>query len=137
MGLLENGQIVDRVLVIFERFNFIAVLEKQELTPKVSRSQSCSSNDFRVIDSGEMRDHQNLMEKIRLLNIDLPEQYFSLIKFVSLVDNGNIVARPMKSGNCYFGYEHGLAIVFNSNNGVVSVGVHSQGRITEFGGKYS
>ena len=60
----------------------------------------------------------------------MPEHYFSLIKFVtnfanlSFTQNQSLISTPCANGNCYFGYKTGLAIIFNSNNGVVSVGHH-------------
>jgi len=58
----------------------------------------------------------------------MPDHYFSLIKFVTSMtsdedeNSESLLACPCESENCYFGYRDGLAIVFNSNNGVVSVG---------------
>ena len=60
----------------------------------------------------------------------MPEHYFSLIKFVTnfaSLSGQSLISTPCANGNCYFGYKTGLAIIFNSNNGVVSVG-HHQGK---------
>lgn len=47
-----------------------------------------------------------------------------------------MIASPCEGENCYFGYRDGLAIIFNSNNGVVSVGQHENKKISGFGGKF-
>lgn len=75
-----------------------------------------------------------------MLDFKMPDHYFSLIKFVTYQaadshEQGLIVS-PCDNGNCYFGYQNGLAIVFNSNNGVVSVGHHQNKKIVGFGGKF-
>lgn len=44
--------------------------------------------------------------------------------------------QPCKHNHCYFGYKDGLGIVFNSNNGVVSVGNHEKMQLTGYGGKF-
>ena len=62
---------------------------------------------------------------------------FSLTKFLVAVSDKKLFASPCKtSENCYFGYESGLGIIFNPNNGVVSVGFHEYKRIYEYGGRY-
>lgn len=64
-------------------------------------------------------------------------QYFSLTKFLTSISNSKASASPCQdSENCYYGYEEGLGIAFNPNNGVVSVGSHLQKKLVEFGGKY-
>lgn len=64
-------------------------------------------------------------------------QYFSLSKFLTFISNARVSAVPCRgSENCYFGYGKGLGIVFNANNGVVSVGSHEGKKVVEFGGKY-
>lgn len=52
-------------------------------------------------------------------------QFFSLTKFLTFISNQKTSAVPCQgSENCYFGYQEGLGIIFNPNNGVVSVGWH-------------
>lgn len=63
--------------------------------------------------------------------------YFSLTKFLTHISNQKVSAVACEdSDNCYFGFEEGLGIVFNPNNGVVSVGYHENRTLTEFGAKY-
>ena len=66
------------------------------------------------------------MKYIELLQIDVPEHYLSLIKFACAFSNHNntIKTFPCHQDYCYFGYINGLAIVFNNNNGLVTVGHH-------------
>lgn len=67
----------------------------------------------------------------------MKQQYFSLTKFLTSISNCKISVAPCRgSENCYFGFSEGLGIIFNPNNGVVSVGVHSNKKLTELGGKY-
>lgn len=64
-------------------------------------------------------------------------QYFSLSKFLTSISNSRAAAVPCQgSENCYYGYDEGLGITFNSNNGVVSVGNHTNKKLSEFGGKF-
>lgn len=52
-------------------------------------------------------------------------QYFSLTKFLTYMSNEKAAAVPCpNSENCYYGFSEGLGIIFNPNNGVVSVGCH-------------
>ena len=53
--------------------------------------------------------------------------FFSLTKFLIAIEDNKLTATPCKtSENCFFGFESGLGIIFNPNNGVVSVGVHEK-----------
>lgn len=57
-------------------------------------------------------------------------QYFSLTKFLTSISNAQAAAVPCKdSENCYYGFQEGLGIIFNPNNGVVSIGCHAQKRL--------
>lgn len=62
------------------------------------------------------------------MNICVPENYFSLTKFASLFSSRNksIKMYPCLKNYCYFGFVSGLGIIFNSNNGIVSVGLHKK-----------
>ena len=63
--------------------------------------------------------------------------FFSLTKFLIAIEDKKLAASSGKtSENCYFGFESGLGIIFNPNNGVVSVGVHEKKMLYEYGGKY-
>lgn len=70
--------------------------------------------------------------------MDVPEHYLSLIKFTCSFSNSHNAVRtfPCHQNHCYFGYVNGLAIVFNSNNGLVTVGQHRNEELCEFGGKF-
>lgn len=66
------------------------------------------------------------MKFVELLQVEVPEHYLSLIKFACALSQPHSALRtfPCHQHNCYFGYPNGLAIVFNNNNGLVTVGQH-------------
>ena len=69
----------------------------------------------------------------------MPEHYFSLVKYVTHFaqeSQSRISAHQSTSGCCYFGFRDGLGMVFNSNNGLVSIGRHLGEEVSEFGGVY-
>lgn len=39
-------------------------------------------------------------------------------------------------GGCYFGFNNGLAMIFNANNGLVSIGKHQNEQLVELGGRF-
>lgn len=61
------------------------------------------------------------------MDIKLPESYFSLVKYLCAFVSSDIKLIPNKKGDCYFGFDEGLALVFNNNNGIVSIGAHKNG----------
>ena len=63
----------------------------------------------------------------------MKSHHFCLARFLSYISRERI---RVSSESCYFGFESGLGIIFNKNNGVESVGVHEGRIICEFGGKY-
>lgn len=70
------------------------------------------------------------------MELKVPDNYFSLTKFACSYSFNNkyIKTFPCMENYCYFGFVNGLAIIFNSNNGVVSVGYHRNEILCEFGG---
>jgi hypothetical protein len=115
----------NRCLLIFERHGFACVLGEH-------------NKQWQVIKTGLLVNHTSLMKFIELLQVEVPEHYLSLIKFACAFSNSHntIKTFPCHQNNCYFGYVNGLAIVFNSNNGLVSVGQHRNEELCEFGGKF-
>lgn len=102
-----------RCLLIFERHSFACVLGE-------------CNKQWEIVKSGLLVNHASLMKFIELLQVDVPDHYLSLIKFACTFSAhaNSIKTFPCHQNYCYFGYVNGLAIVFNSNNGVVTVGEH-------------
>ena len=73
-----------------------------------------------------------------MLDINVPEYYFSLTKFACRFSNYSQAIKTYSCVNncCYFGFHNGLALIFNSNNGLLSIGHHNNEQLCEFGGKY-
>lgn len=114
------------MLIIFEKCNYVAII-----------SQGEDEKDWRVTESGTLKNYDDLLRYIDEAHLPMKPQYFSLSKYLTFISNNRISATPCRgSENCYFGFEEGLGIVFNPNNGVVSVGVHENKKLVEFGGKY-
>jgi hypothetical protein len=107
------GVPTNRCLLIFERLGFACVLGQ-------------TNKQWSVIKSGILSNHASLMKFIELLQVDVPDHYLSLIKFTCYFSNHNNIIRtfPCFETYCYFGFVNGLAIVFNNNNGLVTVGNH-------------
>ena len=70
--------------------------------------------------------------------LKIPDHYFSLTKFACSFarQSQHIKTFPCHTHCCYLGFARGLAIVFNSNNGLVSVGSHANEEVVELGGKF-
>lgn len=67
----------------------------------------------------------------------MPDHFFSLTKFACHFSNSShLRTYPTANNCCYFGFPLGLGIVFNPNNGVVSVGLHRNEELCEFGGRF-
>lgn len=73
VGEFENGQIRNRILVIFEKYNIIAVLEVSSQTEQ----------QFEVVSCGKLLTHDDLIRYMQMLDVDIPDNYLSLIKFVT------------------------------------------------------
>jgi hypothetical protein len=124
LGEFDNGSPVNKVIIIFEKLNFLAVLEQRK-------------NEWAVCERGVLRSYAELVQYIEEAGIPMEPHYFSLAKFITSLSNEAVTATPLQgSQNCYFGYREGLGIVFNSNNGVISVGCHSNKKLNDMGGKY-
>lgn len=102
-----------RCLLIFERHGFGCVLQE-------------NSQQWTVVKAGPLGSHSALMKLIELLQVDVPEHYLSLTKFACHLSTPHSSLRtfPCHHSHCYFGFLNGLAIVFNNNNGLVTVGHH-------------
>lgn len=74
VGQFENGKIREKLLVIFEKYNIIAVL-----------GTTSQKDQFEVISCGKLLTHDDLTKYIEMLDIDMPDNYFSLIKFVTSI----------------------------------------------------
>jgi hypothetical protein len=70
--------------------------------------------------------------------LSVPDHFFSLTKFACAFSQSSkhLKIFPCLSNCCYFGFISGLGIVFNSNNGVVSVGCHRNEQLCDFGGRF-
>lgn len=124
LGEFDNGYLVKKIVVIFERLNFVAILEDR-------------NGDWAVCQRGVLRGYNELVKYIEEANIPMKPQYFSLTKFLTSISNEKAGAVPCQgTENCYYGFDEGLGIIFNPSNGVVSVGYHSNRKLTECGGKY-
>ena len=96
-----------------------------------------SDDSWDLIDRGNLRNYDELVKYIEKTSLDMKPHYFSLTKFLTAISDHKIKASPSRpSRNCYFGFESGLGIIFNPNNGVSSVGFHENKMIYEYGGKY-
>lgn len=84
------------------------------------------NGDWRITDSGQLINHDTLMKYIQMIGVPVPDHYFSLTKFACHFAKYSsfVKAYPCLSNCCYFGYHDGLAIVFNSNNALISIGAH-------------
>jgi hypothetical protein len=62
-----------------------------------------------------------------MIDVNVPDYYFSLTKFACRFSNNApfIKTYPCMNNSCYFGYHNGLALIFNSNNGLISIGNHN------------
>jgi hypothetical protein len=78
------------------------------------------------------------MSYVDLTGLNVPDHFFSLTKFVHFISSKTSIvrARPCRQNYCYFGFNEGLAIIFNSNNAMVSIGVHRNELLAEMGGKF-
>ena len=75
--------------------------------------------------AGPVPSHKALVNYIQEIGLPFPEHYFSLTKFACTFSyNGKVKIFPCRTNLCYFGMLNGLGIIFNANNGVVSVGHH-------------
>lgn len=124
LGEFDCGRLCKKILVIFEKLNFVVVIEENQ-------------GDWDVIDRGMLKNYNELVRYIEEAEIPMKPQFFSLTKFLTSISNENVVAAPCPgSENCYYGFDQGLGIIFNPNNGVVSVGCHDGKKLSEYGGKY-
>lgn len=124
VGNCTRGKPTGKCLVIFERFNFACVLQE--------------GKEWSVVASGQLISYDTLLEFIELIGTPVPDYYFSLTKFACNFSkhSQHIKTLPCFGGCCYFGYENGLALVFNAANGLVSVGLHHEEQVGEFGGHF-
>lgn len=125
VGEFKNNFPVGRCMLIFERFNFVCVLEEDE-------------GEWSMVDNGTISNHKMLQKYIEKLGIAVPDHYFSLTKFICnfTLRTNSLKTFPCYVGCCYFGFVNGLAMVFNCNNGLVAIGKHTNEEVSEFGGKW-
>ena len=96
------------------------------------------SGGWDIQSSGPLTSHQSLVTEMGKIGLIMPDHYFSLIKYACTFSHGNQFVKvfPCLANHCYFGFVNGLAIVFNSDNGVVSVGHHANEQLCDFGGRF-
>ena len=60
------------------------------------------------------------------IGLKVPDNYLSLTKYACNFSQNNqhVKIYPCLTNHCYFGFRNGLAIVFSSDNAIVSVGYH-------------
>ena len=113
VGKCKNGRPVSKCLVIFERFNFACILQEV-------------SDSWSIIQSGQLVNYDTLVKYIELIEVPVPDHFFSLTKFACNFSKNShhLKTFPCLVNCCYFGYSNGLALIFNSTNGLISIGVH-------------
>jgi len=116
LGKFKDGLPAEKCLMIFERENFACIINQVE------------GQEWIVGNSGTINSHSVLLSFISKMGISVPDHYFSLTKFASSLTHRNKAIKmfPCPNNHCYFGFVNGLGIIFNSNNGVVSVGCHQK-----------
>jgi hypothetical protein len=97
-----------------------------------------AGEEWAVVGSGQLTTYDTLLQYIDLLGTPVPDHFFSLTKFACHFSkhSAHVKTLPCLAGCCYFGYSNGLALVFNATNGLVSVGLHKEEQVSEFGGKF-
>ena len=114
IGNFKDNFPTNRCFIIFERFNFACVLEQKD-------------QQWNIVCSGELTSHNMLLKIIEKAGFVMPQHYFSLTKFVcnTTINSHYLKTFPCFVGCCYFGFFNGLGMIFNSNNGLVSIGQHT------------
>ena len=94
--------------------------------------------EWNVVHHGKLASHRLLLEFIEKAALTVPDHYFSLTKFACGFSrqSNHIKTFPCHQNCCYLGFFRGLGIIFNSNNGLVSVGHHANEELVEFGGRF-
>ena len=68
----NKGVLEGKLLVIFQKYSVIAVLDTAKY-----------SDEFHVVDCGKLTGKHDLKEFVSLLDVQVPDHYFSLVKFIT------------------------------------------------------
>lgn len=133
-GEYKGGQIKGKVLIVYEQYNQAVILEKNN-----------GDDGFIQVKKGEIYSDEDFNSYITMCHWGhFDESYKTLIKFLSAHFNKDKGVKQMEpklrliNEVFYrFGYDEGIAIVFDDQYRIVSSGYHRKGKLVSLGVRFT
>jgi hypothetical protein len=84
LGQFEMGKLTGKVIVIFERLGFLAIVMER------------SGDEWLINDRKVLRDHKELVPYIQFVGIGISPLYFSLAKYMAAMQGEGVVISQCK-----------------------------------------